>query len=219
MSKKEIQKRRMMSYFIEATNHIIEEEGLEAVTVRKVADIAGYNSATLYNYFENLDHLIFFASMKYVKEYSEALPCYLKGVETAFDKYVAIWRCFCYYSFSKPKIYHAIFFDAYSDYIRDSVKEYYEIFPEDLVAESEELLSMFLEKNIYERNISILKSCVKEGFIEEKDLYDINKMTYLIYYGMLCKILNNKDLYTVDEAVEMTLKYIKKTIQCYSTCL
>ncbi len=48
-----------MTYFIDATNEIIENEGIESVTIRKVANLAGYNSATIYNYFENLDHLIF----------------------------------------------------------------------------------------------------------------------------------------------------------------
>ena len=30
------------------------EEGIEAITIRKVAALAGYNSATLYNYFANI---------------------------------------------------------------------------------------------------------------------------------------------------------------------
>lgn len=49
----------MMGYFIDAANQIIENEGIESVTIRKVADIAGYNSATLYNYFNDLNHLLF----------------------------------------------------------------------------------------------------------------------------------------------------------------
>ena len=67
--KKYIQKKRIIKYFIDAVKQIQEEEGLQAVTIRKVADIAGYNSATLYNYFENLDHLLLFASMDYFQEY------------------------------------------------------------------------------------------------------------------------------------------------------
>ncbi len=31
------------------------KEGMEAITLRKVADLAGYNGATLYNYFKDLD--------------------------------------------------------------------------------------------------------------------------------------------------------------------
>ena len=60
LDKKYIQKVRMVKYFVDATIEIIEKEGYEAVTIRKVADIAGYNSATLYNYFDNLEHLLFF---------------------------------------------------------------------------------------------------------------------------------------------------------------
>ena len=56
--KKQIQKARIIHYFIEAAVKIIDEEGIEGVSIRKVADIAGYNSATLYNYFDDLPHLL-----------------------------------------------------------------------------------------------------------------------------------------------------------------
>ena len=45
--KKYLQKKRIIKYFIDAVKQIQEEEGLQSVTIRKVADIAGYNSATL----------------------------------------------------------------------------------------------------------------------------------------------------------------------------
>lgn len=110
MDKKEFQKKRMMSYFIEAANQIIETEGIDAITIRKVSDIAGYNSATLYNYFENLDHLIFFASMKYLKEYVLRLPDYLKDSRDSIDRYFKIWECFCEHSFKKTEnILHNLF--------------------------------------------------------------------------------------------------------------
>lgn len=51
LDKKFKQRVRMIKYFIDATIEIIEKEGYEGVTIRKVADIAGYNSATIYNYF------------------------------------------------------------------------------------------------------------------------------------------------------------------------
>ena len=75
-----------MSYFIDATDEIIEEEGIRGVTLRKVADKAKYNSATLYNYFENLDHLIFYAAMKHVKDYALALNTYLIDARSDMDK-------------------------------------------------------------------------------------------------------------------------------------
>jgi len=45
----------------DATHEKIESEGVEALSVRKVVDSAGYNVVTLYNYFKNLDHLIGYA--------------------------------------------------------------------------------------------------------------------------------------------------------------
>ncbi|SKC90732.1 TetR/AcrR family transcriptional regulator [Maledivibacter halophilus] len=218
MNKKEIQKRRMMSYFIEAVNQIIETDGIEAITIRKVSDMAGYNSATLYNYFENLDHLIFFASMKYLKEYVTSLPKYLKNVQTPIDKYFGIWKCFCYHSFSKPKIYYRIFFDKFSNSLNDDIKEYYKIFPEELGDQSLNLLPMLLGQNIYDRNRSILKSFVNNLQLKKEDLEDINEMTILIYQGMLSRILNEQTDYSIDEATDKTLFYMKQIIRSYTNC-
>ncbi|MFZ5969504.1 MAG: TetR/AcrR family transcriptional regulator [Bacillota bacterium] len=204
-----------MSYFIEATNRIIEEEGVEAVTIRRVADMAGYNSATLYNYFENIDHLIFFASMKYLKDYALDLPNYIQDSKDALDKYLKIWKCFCYYSFSSPKIYHTIFFNKFSDSLKHAIQEYYLIFPEELGEQSEDVLDMLQRKNIYERNRSILQTCAAEGFIQKKDLDELNEMVLLIYEGMLLRILKEQVDYSVDIAVEKTLKYMKQAIHSY----
>ncbi|SHK51426.1 transcriptional regulator, TetR family [Paramaledivibacter caminithermalis DSM 15212] len=205
-----------MSYFIEAVNQIIENEGFEAITIRKVSDIAGYNSATLYNYFENLDHLVFFASMKYLREYVLSLPHYLKDAKTPIDKYFSIWKCFCYHSFKKPKIYYTIFFDKFSNSLNDDIKEYYSIFPEELGHQSDDLLPMLLGQNIYDRNRSILKSCISEFLIKEEDLEEINEMNLLIYNGMLSRILNGQVDYSTEEAVNRTLSYMKQTIKSYT---
>lgn len=59
MDKKAIHTIRMMGFFIDATAQIIEEEGIENVSIRRVSDLAGYNSSTIYNYFGDLTVLIF----------------------------------------------------------------------------------------------------------------------------------------------------------------
>lgn len=64
----------MWEYFIDATAKIIKEEGIEHVTIRKIADLAGFTSSTIYNYFEELSHLTFFASMRFIQDYSKELP-------------------------------------------------------------------------------------------------------------------------------------------------
>ncbi len=59
MEKKEIQEQRMRGYFIEATKSLIQSEGVKSVSVRNIADQAGYSFATMYNYFKDAKVLIF----------------------------------------------------------------------------------------------------------------------------------------------------------------
>lgn len=56
--KQAIKAQRVKSYFIEAARDIILKEGVENVSVRKVADQAGYTFTTLYNYFSDLNDLL-----------------------------------------------------------------------------------------------------------------------------------------------------------------
>lgn len=56
--KQSIKSQRVKSYFIEAAKEIILSEGVENVSVRKVADRAGYTFTTVYNYFKDLNELL-----------------------------------------------------------------------------------------------------------------------------------------------------------------
>ncbi|MCB2300453.1 TetR/AcrR family transcriptional regulator [Clostridium tagluense] len=216
MDNKEIQKRRMMGYFLEATKTIIETDGISAVTIRKVASMAGFNSATVYNYFENLNHLIFFASLRYLKDYAEALPKYTMNSKNSFENYVNVWKCFSYYSYLRPEIYNLIFFTSFSHTtVNSSIKTYYSIFPEEIGEETKKFLPMLFEDNINIRDYTVLKAAAAEGFFKDEDLNEINEMNVLIYEGMLSRLLSGKNDYTVEIAVEKTLTYIKRTLMAY----
>lgn len=216
MDRKTIQKRRMMSYFIDATNQIIEKDGLENVTIRNVAKLAGYHNATLYNYFENLEHLVLFASMKYLREYTKALPSYVEKACNPHDKYFLIWECFCKYSFENPKIYKLIFFSEFSHSLNEIIKEYYSIFTDEL-SSSEDLNFMLLGNSIYSRSLSILEKYMIDLNLSKDELDKINEMTILIYEGMLRKLLTNNPIYSIDESINKTMCYIKEILTPYIT--
>jgi len=214
--KKTIQKRRMMTYFIEAATQIIDEEGIDGVTIRKVADIAGYNSATLYNYFENLDHLIFFAQLKHLKIYVVHLDDYIKDAKNALDKYFLIWEFFCYHSFQEPLVYHTLFFKEFKKPLRHMMQEYYTLFPEELEWISEDIEPMIMNQDLYKRNLSLLVNCMKEGFLQEGVLEELNEMSLLVYQGMVQRMLTKQADYTPKEATRRTMKYIKKYTMMYN---
>jgi AcrR family transcriptional regulator len=56
--KQSIKNQRVKSYFIQAAKEIILSEGVESLSVRKVADRAGYTFTTIYNYFKDLNDLL-----------------------------------------------------------------------------------------------------------------------------------------------------------------
>ena len=200
-----------MSYFINATEELIEEEGIEGVTLRKVADRAGYNSATLYNYFENLDHLILYAAMRNIKDYALALNTYLIDARNAMDIFLKVWECFCDYAYDKPEIYNAIFFPNLEKHFEDYVAEYYEFFPEDMVSNDENISTMLLKRDINKRGETTVFACVEEGYILPDDASKLNDMTLLIFAGMLKRALSHKVSY--DDARNITMDYIKIIVE------
>lgn len=211
MNKKLLHKQRVMTYFIDATYKIIEEEGIENVTIRKAADLAGYNSATLYNYFENLDHLILFSSMKYLRDYTDLLPNYIAKSNDKLDQYFAIWECFCTCAFSRPQIYNLIFFSDFSDKLNNLIEEYYEIFPDEVLSNSSsDVKNMLLEKSIHKRNLLLLLDCVNSRLLPKENIETINSVTVLTFQSMLNNLI--KKTYIVEDIsdyVENAMSYIK----------
>jgi AcrR family transcriptional regulator len=205
----------MMSYFIEAATQIIDEEGLNGLTIRKVADIAGYNSATMYNYFENLDHLIFFAQLKHLKIYVVHLNDHIKGAKNALETYYLIWEFFCYHSFQEPLVYHTLFFKQFNQPLTDMMKEYYALFPEELEGIGKDIEPMVMNQDLSRRNLSLLINCMKEGFFQEEDLEELNEMALLVYQAMVQRMLTKRAAYTPKEATRRTMKYIKTYTNMY----
>lgn len=210
MSRKEIQKKRIMKYFIDAALQIIEKEGVENVTIRKVAVLAGYNSATLYNYFENLDHLLFYSSMKYLRQYLIKLQN-LEMPKDKLERFFIIWRTFAEEGFSNATFFHQIFYTDYDMAFNDAVRQYYEIYPEELENLSEDLLPMLTETNLYKRDLEVLSACVKAGLIREEDLEPINDMIILLFQGFLLRVRNHENP-DIDQYVDTFINYLKRIL-------
>jgi AcrR family transcriptional regulator len=210
MKRKEIQMNRMWKYFVDATAQIIEEEGVENVTIRKIADIAGYTNSTIYNYFEELSHLIFFASMRFLNQYIKELSFYMTTGKNSIEKYLLSWECFCNHSFNNPQIYNAIFNANLGSKPEELLKHYFEVFQNDLTGLSEEVKPLIFEHNISKRSKAVLQKAVEEGYLDCEESEEINNMTILIWRGMLTTVLNNRRDYKPEEAASETMRYVRK---------
>ena len=199
MDKLNIKKRRVMMYFIEATQELILNEGIENLSIKKIADTAGYNTATIYNYFEDLEELILYSSIDYLKIYLKDLRNEIKSDMKAIEMYKTIYKVFVYHSFEKPEIFHTLFFGKYSYKLEKIIKKYYEIFPDDITGQTDITKSVLVEGNIHNRDLPVIKQMIKEGSILEEEAPYIMEAIVRIHQSYLENILQQREKISLEE--------------------
>ena len=199
MDKLNIKKRRVMMYFIEATQELILNEGIESLSIKKIADTAGYNTATIYNYFEDLEELILYSSIDYLKIYLKDLKSEIKSNMKAIEMYETIYKVFVHHSFEKPEIFHTLFFGKYSYKLEKIIKKYYEIFPDDITGQTDITKSVLVEGNIHNRDLPVIKQMIKEGSILEEEAPYIMEAIVRIHQSYLENILQQREKISLEE--------------------
>ena len=192
MNNKEIKTRRILSYFIRSAQDIMKEEGISGITLRKVADGAGYNTATIYNYFDDLDHVILFASLKYLQIYNKELDLQLKASKSAKDTFFISWNTFCKISFRYPEAFHQIFFTRHSNELDLICKKYYDIFPEEQAASASSLYPIISDYRLLTRNYLVLEPLLKETGQHLTQIDLINELIVAAYRHLLFDCLSTK---------------------------
>ena len=211
-SQDDIKKKRILRAFINSVRKVINEEGIENVTIRKIAKVAGYNSASIYNYFDNLNQLIFFGSISFLDDYVKAIPFYLNKSEDELDKYLLIWECFSKNSFENPNIFYAIFTENIGDSSENLFKKYYQLFPEELDNIHKRYIPMLLEYELSKRCSIHIKPCIEAGYFTTEVAEEVDERIRLIYHGMLSLMVNNRLEYDPKKATATFMKYISSII-------
>ncbi len=212
---KERQRLRNMSFFIDAAHELIETEGVDGVSVRRVAEMAGFNTGTLYNYFKNLDHLIGYAGVKYLKDYYSVLDDYIKEADNSEVRYIKIWELFCRYAFDRPRVWKAIFFLTPNDDIKEIFDGYFQVYPSDFGIHTDDLLPMINAPSIYVRSRKCLEPVADEGIIPRECVDELNEMTVLVFRGLLETIITSHEELDIENEVEKFVQFVKKGLDAY----
>ena len=159
------QRDQIFACFVNAASEIMDEEGVENLTLRKVAQRAGYNSATLYNYFKDLDHLIIYASMKYFQAYNEGLAGYMSEGGDPYTRFCKVWTFFCNTAFEHPHAFFNLFYGRYSSDIEQVIRRYYRVFPSELEKLDDEGRELVFLGDLKQRNLTLLRPLVEAGLL------------------------------------------------------
>ena len=179
------ERNKISATFIRCAREIIDLAGIEQVSIRKVAQTAGLNSATLYLYFDDADELITLASMSYLENYCRTLAADIPRLQNAYEIYLHTWKVFCLHAFSHPLVFYHLFFHPHSKPLEETVLRYYEIYPVQLAVTDGPVREMLLAGDLGARNRKVLTPLAREGFFPEEQLPLINDLTICYFRQLL----------------------------------
>lgn len=167
------QKRQKRIQFINAAKELIDLEGFQNVSIRKIAQRAGFHNSTLYLYFQDLNQLLMLASMKYFGEYSHALNHLSHEARTPIEQFIKIWNYFFDTVLEEPLVFYNFFFGKDSDNLYNIMNTYYELFPEEREYFSDDIEIMYFGRNLTERSLHLLKILLSEDTAVTPDNLEI----------------------------------------------
>lgn len=204
--------------YIEAAYELLVRDGLEGVSIRKVAEEVGCSSAALYRHFPDIEKLVAVASIRFLCDYIEDAR-YLSRVElNPLELNLQLWECLAFYSFRNATVFENLFFgDPTGRLYSEAVSEYFTYYPEDLMGLKDFMFDMFMHSTIVERDSILLERAEEEGMLSSKSADYLLKVDTYLYRGMLAN-LRGKEL---DEEGfrEATHEFMQLLIRSYTTQL
>ena len=120
--------------FVNVTYNILSKEGISEIKIRRLAQEMHCTSTVIYRYFDNLDHLIALASIRYLNDYLVDFSNLINDPLILTDPYtlnIKMWRCLAEHAYANMEIYEQIFFGNYSSHLAEVIFEYYQLFLDD----------------------------------------------------------------------------------------
>lgn len=195
MDKKDIQEQRMRGYFIEAAKEIIRGEGFKAISVRNIAERAGYSYTTLYNYFKDIKDLIFVCVTDFQNECSafiaDQVKADLSGTEMIKSKAIAFSNYFIQY----PGIFELFYVEKITDLSSHQ--------------STTELIYSFLDR-ICEEDWSY---CIEQKQFTQEEADDYKTELQFVITGLLLMYLNRRQPADYSEYTRLRDKQITNILK------
>lgn len=198
--------------YIKVARSMIEECGFDDISIRKIADKMGKNSATLYKYFEGIDILLLFASISYLKEYIEELLPSIRDIEEPKEKYLKVYEVFNKHSFNNPEIYFNLFYGPQSKHTKRVIEEYYILFPEELGNEEENEINLMLRQgDIINRDTQLTKLFLVKGIFNKIEVNYLIDIAVRVHSSYLYELIHKGA--DTEKSMKQFNVFLKDTIE------
>ncbi len=202
--------------YIELTSKIIKEEGIKAVSIRRIASELGCSTAILYRYFENLNELLYYTQLEALNVYISDLSVKEKTWNNLWDVHFGIWEAYALEAFRNPEAFECIFYKNMNRDLGKALEEYYEMFPNAIIHVSPLIKEMLTLSNYYDRDMFICNKLVEAGEITEENAKKMNHLYCTLFLGYF-KSVQEMDIEEneIESLVSRFISDTKEIVQIY----
>lgn len=204
--------------FIQVTSRMIEEEGYESISIRKIANRVGCDSATLYYHFGSLDYLIYLSSITFMEDYAQELLYIERIQEKNIDRAIDSWHACVHTMYQNPPLFYHLFYDGEANLFQDAIVEYYQLFPMQLQDKGDIfygfLFASLFAGSSYKRNYYYFNRAANEHSIDRESVDYLCAAVPGIAANMLHRCTTDySDPVAIDKATKECTNYIDRVIE------
>lgn len=206
--------------YIQKAHEIIMTEGISAVSIRRLAKEMGCSSTSMYRYFASREELIYHAELPILRDYIRRLNEAEKTWKTIWHVYVGVWDCYSREAFRHPEAFDLLFFKDNDLVLKHAIREYYNMFPEDIRNTNEIFQEMLQTPTFESRDMLICQKCIREGAITPEDGVKLNRMVCMLFSGNLKYILDHRSKpINIDKQVEIFIEDVDTIVRSLASDL
>lgn len=200
--------------YIAQASKIIKEEGVSAVSIRRIAKEMNCSSASLYRHFENLDELLYYAHLSSLNEYIIDLSAREKGWKNMWETHFGIWSTYAENAFQKPEAFDSIF---YKKNPGKALKEYYQMFPDAIVQVGPKIKEMLEISGYYERDYYMCTCLAAEGKILLANAGKLNHMICTLFLGYFKYVQEKRiEQHEIPELIDQFMDEVHSVASLYA---
>lgn len=194
---------------VKVTYEMLKTVSPDKITIRDIADAAGCNSAVIYRHFDNLEHLLMIASVRFLEDYMLGFQEVTSRPLDPIEMEITMWKVFADCAFSNVDVFLLMFWGTYKEKLSDVIYEYYRMFPENWKDLNGLYTVVFFSNDLKERNTTILARAASAGYLNAEDVPLLSNLQCDFMHGML---MEYKTTYREDGVSEKASKIFIDTL-------
>lgn len=181
--------RNLKKELVQITYQILKTESADNIKIRRIAADAGCTSTVIYKHFQDLDHLMSFASIRFLKAYIQDFIVISAEDINALDMNLKMWECFAGYAFKDAYVFELLFWGKYKERLGDMIYEYYLLFKDEMEGFDGLSASIQFNNDMKDREYIMQRRAAATGYLNFDDIAVLSDLVSCMFHGMLLEYI------------------------------